>query len=88
MAQDRVKQIRATYSRFEDQSWGIRITGAIATDLKPGWVISVTKKDGTLRDEKIGRIVSHINGVFICTVEQDSKQQEQRAHGKTDREDF
>jgi hypothetical protein len=74
---------------LEDQSWGIRITGATPNDFKAGWLISVTKKDGTLRDEKIGRIVNHINGVFLCTVEQDFvKQQQERAHSKTDREDF
>lgn len=65
----RVKQIRATYARLMDQSWGIRVTGATADDLKPGWVISVRKKDGTERDETIKAIVSSIAGVFTCSVE-------------------
>jgi hypothetical protein len=54
----RVKQIRATYSRLSDQSWGIRITGATVEDVPTGWVISVSKKDGTLKEETIGQIVS------------------------------
>jgi hypothetical protein len=72
----RVKQIRATYARLEDQSWGIRITGATSQDVMPGWFISVTKKDGTTKDEIIGRIVSTVSGqngsVITATVRSNS----------------
>jgi hypothetical protein len=52
-----------TYSKLPDGSWGIR-----GTNLVPGAVVAVAKRDGTTKHETIDRIVRQGNGLQWATV--------------------
>ena len=53
-----------TYTKLEDGSWGVR-----GVQLQPGAVVQVVKRDGTTRQETIGRIVQRDpSGVLSATI--------------------
>jgi hypothetical protein len=56
----------ATYTKLKNGDWGLRLAGAIP---KPGAPVLVTKKDGSTRTERIGRILWQGDGVALATIE-------------------
>jgi hypothetical protein len=58
-----------TYSKLRDDSWGIRCT----TEVKPGDVVLVEKRDGTKKNEVVKTIVWQGQGVWLCSVEPKAK---------------
>lgn len=54
-----------TYSKLRDDSWGIRC----ASEVKPGDVVLVEKRDGTKKNETVKAVVWSGNGVWLCSVE-------------------
>lgn len=53
-----------TYTKLKDGSWGIRSTEAI----RDGQAVRVMKKDGTVKDETIEKIVWNGNGVWLAAL--------------------
>lgn len=54
----------ATYAKLKDGSWGVRSTSPV----KPGAVITVTKKSGDSKMETISRVLWSGDGVFLCAI--------------------
>ena len=55
----------ATFNKLRDGSWGVRST----VEVKPGDVVTVTKRDGASVPQTIKAIVWSGNGVWLCSVE-------------------
>ncbi len=55
----------ATYTKLKDGSWGVRVTG---TPSHEGRVITVTKKDGSAKQEALGPRVWEGNGVQLLRI--------------------
>jgi hypothetical protein len=58
-----------TYSKLKDESWGIRCS----SEVKPGDVVLVEKRDGTKKNETVKAVVWAGNGVWLCSVEPKTK---------------
>ena len=56
--------MKATYTKLKDGSWGVRVEGIT----KPEGNITVTKKDGTSKEETIKTVVWSGNGVYLCSI--------------------
>lgn len=54
----------ATYTKLKSGNWGIRVQG----EAKAGDYVSVTKKDGTTKTERIERVVWTGNGISLCAI--------------------
>lgn len=54
----------ASYTKLKSGEWGIRVEGTVSS----GDTVSVKKKDGTTKVEKVGKIIWTGNGVSLCTV--------------------
>ena len=55
----------ATYAKLRDGSWGVRVTGPAAA----GQSVTVRKKDGTSKVERIAAVVWEGDGVTLCSIE-------------------
>lgn len=55
-----------SYAKLSNGAWGIRTPGVA----HPGQTVTVTKKDGTRKVEKIDRVVWTGNGVSLCSIAQ------------------
>jgi hypothetical protein len=63
----------ATYTKLKNGDWGLRLTGALP---KPGASVTVTKKDGSTRTERVGRILWQGDGVALATISRGSGREE------------
>lgn len=58
----------ATYTKLRDGSWGLRGSG-----LASGRIVSVTKRDGTVKTETVGRVLwTGSDGTCLATIQQSS----------------
>lgn len=57
-----------TYTKLRDGSWGLRVEGPAPA---AGQTVTVTKKSGETKAEKIGKVLWTGNGVSLCTIESD-----------------
>lgn len=58
-----------TYLQLRSGDWGIRATQPV----KAGDTVTVSKKDGTSKSERIRRVIWQGNGVFLCAIDRDSR---------------
>lgn len=70
MKQNKPLEYYATFTRLEDNSWGIRILVNVNSPFSPEPMsqIVVSKKDGTSQVEVVGRVLSSNKNLFICTL--------------------
>ena len=68
---------QATYTKLRSGEWGVRVTGERVTR---GSMVTVTKKDGELREEHIERVLWSGEGVMLCAIVHRTKKQ--AAHNK------
>lgn len=54
----------AGYTKLRDGSWGIRVPGAVAD----GDEITVVKRNGEAKLERVGRVLWQGEGVSLCTI--------------------
>jgi hypothetical protein len=54
----------ATYTKLRSGDWGIRVAGTVSTGEK----ITVRKRDGSTKEERIAKVVWSGNGVSLCTI--------------------
>lgn len=54
----------ATYSKLKSGDWGVRSTRKVSE----GDTVTVTKKDGTKKQETISKVVWSGNGVWLCAI--------------------
>ena len=67
----------ATYTKLKDGSWGLRVVRHSSEEAPgQGEVVAVSKKDGSKKDEAIGRVLwsgtdrdNSSNVCFLCTIE-------------------
>jgi hypothetical protein len=69
---------QATYTKLRDGSWGIRAT----TPVTAGQVITVTKKDGTQKQEKVGAVVWKGDGVVLASLSRESSSGDYKSHNE------
>jgi hypothetical protein len=55
----------ATYAKLRDGSWGVRVQGG---GVEPGETVTVTKKSGETKVERIGRVLWNGDGISLCTL--------------------
>jgi len=55
-----------TYTKLRDGSWGVRVEGPAPA---AGLTVTVTKKSGETKAEKIGKVLWTGNGVSLCSIE-------------------
>jgi hypothetical protein len=60
----------ASYTKLKSGEWGVRIVGTASA----GQTITVTKKDGTSKQETITKIVWSGNGITLAAVAQRAPQ--------------
>jgi hypothetical protein len=53
-----------TYTKLKDGSWGVRVQGAASA----GAVVTVTKKDGSTKQETVSRVLWQGDGLSLCTI--------------------
>lgn len=56
----------ATYTKLKSGEWGIRVEGSA----REGQTVTVRKKDGTTKQEKIVKVVWSGNGISLCAIHQ------------------
>ena len=54
-----------TYAKLKSGNWGVRIPNE---DAKEGQTVTVTKKDGTTKQETIAKVVFRGNGICLCAI--------------------
>lgn len=53
----------ATYTKLKDGTWGLRIVGAITA------TVTVRKKSGEEKQERVGRVLWSGNGITLATIQ-------------------
>jgi hypothetical protein len=56
--------MKATYTKLKSGDWGVRIEGAV----KPGAIVTVTKKSGETKSETISKVLWMGNGISLCAI--------------------
>ncbi len=54
--------MHASFSRLEDESWGIKVQDGVRLKVLPGDEVDVRKKDGEIRRVRLGEKVAVWNG--------------------------
>lgn len=57
--------MNATYSKLKSGEWGLRVTDGTPED---GDVVTVTKKSGEQRQERVGTVLWRGEDVTLCTI--------------------
>ena len=57
----------ATYTKLKSGAWGLRIVGNIR--VQSGDRVTVSKKDGSRKEETVGAILWSGDGVMLCSIE-------------------
>ena len=60
--------MRVTYKKLSNGDWGVRAEGVV----KAGEFVTVTKKSGSTKQEKIQHVLWTGNGVSICAIERNN----------------
>lgn len=58
--------MNATYTKLNSGEWGVRVP--VELGLKEGAVVAITKKDGTVKDEVIAKVLWEGNGIRLCSI--------------------
>lgn len=61
--------MKATYSKLQDGSWGIRIVGDGAPGVKVGQTVTVHKRNGDSSTETIDRVLWTSANVALCSIQ-------------------
>jgi hypothetical protein len=56
---------------MDSGEWGIEISGtdALSEDIEEGEEVEIRKRDGSVKRETIGKIISRKDGCIICTID-------------------
>lgn len=54
----------ATYAKLRDGSWGVRVAGEVMA----GALVTVVKKSGETKQERIAKVLFSGDGVSICSI--------------------
>jgi hypothetical protein len=54
-----------SYTKLRDGGWGLRVSGQTVT---PGQVVTVTKKDGSTKQEVADKVIWSGDGLQICSI--------------------
>lgn len=61
--------MNATYTKLRTGEWGVKISGvSTPVSFTPNYSVTVTKKDGTQKSERIAKIVWQGEGVAVCAI--------------------
>lgn len=64
----------ATYTKLKkENTWGIKITGEGFDKIAPGTVLDVKRKDGSLREETIAKVVYKGTDFALATIQESIK---------------
>jgi len=57
----------ATYTKLKSGAWGLRIVGNIR--VQSGDRVTVSKKDGSRKEETVGAVLWSGDGVMLCSIQ-------------------
>jgi hypothetical protein len=57
----------ATYTKLKSGAWGLRIVGSFR--VQAGDRVTVSKKDGSKKEEAVGAVLWSGDGVVLCSIE-------------------
>lgn len=57
--------MRTTYAKLKSGEWGLRVQGAASE----GAMVTVTKRDGSTKVERIGKVIWRGGGITLCAID-------------------
>ena len=60
----KLTEASVTYTKLKTGDWGLRIQGSV----KPGDAVTVSKKNGDVKRETVGKVVWTGNGISLATI--------------------
>ena len=61
--------MQASYTKLRDGSWGVRVMGKI----EAGASVTVTKRDGTTKCERVARVLWSDDAATVASIEQQKR---------------
>lgn len=58
--------MQATYTKLRTGAWGVKLTGVVGSTVPAN--VTVTKRDGTAKAERIAEVLWRGDGAMICTI--------------------